>query len=179
MKKSLQELSDLLEKYPDDPYFWETEGQILFENGLVQKSIMPYRNAVKYLPDEPLIRISLAQSLIATENNRYLDEALKNLEFALSRDPNNSFAWYQASIAYHRQHNKALTYYATAERFLLVGNLRGAMINAKHALDTLPKDSPQWIRAQDILVVTESNMSDKERKKRKEPQKGKNKRDRT
>jgi len=179
MKKALQELSDLLEKYPDDPYFWETEGQILFENGLVQKSIMPYRNAVKYLPDEPLIRISLAQSLIATENNQYLDEALKNLQFALSRDPNNSFAWYQASIAYHRQHNKALTYYATAERFLLVGNLRGAMINAKHALDTLPKDSPQWIRAQDILVVTESNMSDKERKERKKPPKDKSKRDRT
>ena len=165
MKKAIKELDELLIDNPKDPYFWETKGQILFENGFVKESITPYRNAVKNLPDEPLIRVSLAQSLIATEDNQYLDEALLNLEYAISRDPHNSFAWHQASVAYHRKENAAMTYYATAERFLLVGNLRGAMINAKHAVESLPKDIPQWVRAQDILVVTESNMSDKSREK--------------
>ncbi len=163
--EALAELDQLLAQNPRDPFFWETKGQILFENGRIEESITPYRNAVKYLPDEPLIRVSLAQSLIATENNQYLEEALTHLEYALSRDAHNSFAWHQASVAYHRAENEAMTYYATAERFLLVGNLRGAMINAKHAVDQLPKNSPQWMRAQDILVITESNMSDKERKK--------------
>ncbi|NOZ42255.1 MAG: M48 family metallopeptidase [Alphaproteobacteria bacterium] len=165
MKKALNEIDILLKNHPDDPYFWETKGQILFENGKVKASIAPYRNAVKYLPGEPLIRVSLAQSLISAEDNKYLKEALKNLDFALSRDPDNAFAWYQASIAYHRQHNKAMTYYATAERFLLIGNLRGAMVNAKHAVDTLPKNTPRWLRAQDILVITRSNMPEKFKKK--------------
>ncbi len=163
--KALSELDDLLKSHPDDPFFWETKGQILFENGQVVDSIIPYRNAVKYLPDETLLRVSLAQSLIGSEDDQYLDEALSHLEYALARDPNNSFAWRQASVAYHRKKNDSMTYYSTAERFLLVGNLRGAMINAKHAVDTLPKNTPQWMRAQDILVITESNMSDKDRKK--------------
>lgn len=171
--KALKELDGLLTVYPDDPFFWETKGQILFENGRVTDSIVPYRKAVEKLPDEDLIRISLAQSLIATEDNKYLDEAITHLQFALSRDPKNSFAWHQAATAYHRKDNAAMTYYTTAERFLLIGNLRGAMINAKHAVDTLPRDIPQWVRAQDILVVTQSNMSDKDRKKQKQQQKKK------
>jgi len=171
MAKAIGEIDKLLKDYPNDPFFWETKGQILFENGLVTDSITPYRNAVKLIPEAALIRISLAQSLIATEEDHYLDEALKHLEFSLSRDAKNSFAWHQASVAYHRKHNAAMTYYATAERFLLVGNLRGAMINAKHAVDTLPNDIPQWIRAQDILVVTQSNLSDKERKKQEKAKK--------
>ena len=165
--KAIQEIDKLITEYPSDPFFQETKGQILFENGLIKQSIAPYRKAVDNLPDSPLIRISLAQSLIATEDDQYLDEALTHLEYALSRDPKNSFAWRQASVAYHRKDNAAMTYYATAERFLLVGNQQGAMINARHAVDTLVKNTPQWIRAQDILVVTSSNMSDKERKKQK------------
>ena len=173
MAKAIGEIDSLLREYPDDPFFWETKGQILFENGLIIDSIQPYRNAVKILPEASLIRISLAQSLIATEDDLYLSEALENLEFSLSRDPKNSFAWYQASIAYHRKKNKAMTYYSTAERFLLIGNMQGAMVNAKHAVDTLPHDIPQWIRAQDILVVTQSNMTDKDRKKHEKKQKEK------
>ncbi|MCK5424908.1 MAG: M48 family metalloprotease [Emcibacter sp.] len=167
LKEAIKEIDELLSFYPNDPFFWETKGQILFENGFVKDSIGPYRNAVKNLPEENLIRVSLAQSLIASEDNKYLDEAITHLEFAISRDPKNAFAWHQAAIAYHRKDNEAMTYYTTAERFLLVGNQRGAMINAKHAVDTLPKDTTQWIRAQDILVVTQDNMSDKERKKQK------------
>ncbi len=171
MDNAIKELDELLTIHPSDPFFWETKGQILFENGLVIDSIAPYRNAVKNLPEETLIRVSLAQSLIAAEDNSYLDEAITHLEFALSRDSANSFAWHQAAIAYHRKDNQPMTYYTTAERFLLVGNLRGAMINARHAVDTLPQNIPQWVRAQDILVVTEANLSDKARKKQKEQQK--------
>ncbi|PCI51581.1 MAG: peptidase [Alphaproteobacteria bacterium] len=171
MDKALKELDELLEYYPNDPFFWETKGQILFENGLVAESILPYQNAVKNLPEETLIRVALAQSLIATEDDSFLDEAIIHLKYALTRDPHNAFAWNQAATAYHRQNNEAMTYYTTAERFLLIGNLRGAMINAKHAIDTLPKNIPQWVRAQDILVVTESNMPDKVRKQQEEKEK--------
>ncbi len=177
VNKALHEINSLLEIIPNDPFFWETKGQILFENGQIKDSIIPYRNAVSYAGDETLIRVALAQSLLAGEDDQYLDEALLHLEYALSRDPSNSFAWRQASIAYHRKKNMAMTYYSTAERFMLVGNVRGAMINAKHAVDSLPKNSTQWLRAQDILVTTEANMSDKARKEQKkrkqQPQKNK------
>lgn len=165
---ALREIDSLISEYPEDPYFWETKGQILFENGKIKESILPYQNAVRFLPETSLIRVSLAQSMIATEENKYLPEALRHLEFALSRDQQNAFAWRQASVAYHRSQNEAMTRYASAERFLLIGNLGAAMFNAKKAVDLLPKKTPKWYRAQDILTITRSNMSDKDRKREKD-----------
>jgi hypothetical protein len=57
-----------------------------------------------------------------------------------------------------------MRHFATAQHFLLSGNIRGAMINAKKAVDLLPKNSPKRIQAQDILVISEANMSKKMRK---------------
>lgn len=160
---ALAEINGLIDDYPENPFFYETKGQILFENGDVEQSIDPYLKAVEYLPHSPLLRFSLANSLISTEQDKYLDSAIENLEIALNDDPSNSFGWRQASVAYHRLDNEAMTHYATAQHFLLSGNVRGAMINAKKATDLLPKDSPKWVKAQDIMMTTQSNMSDQAR----------------
>lgn len=160
---ALAEINGLIDDYPENPFFYETKGQILFENGDVEQSIVPYLKAVEYLPHSPLLRFSLANSLISTEQDKYLDSAIENLEIALNDDPSNSFGWRQASVAYHRLDNEAMTHYATAQHFLLSGNVRGAMINAKKATDLLPKDSPKWVKAQDIMMTTQSNMSDQAR----------------
>ncbi|WP_321391313.1 M48 family metalloprotease [Emcibacter sp.] len=165
VREAIGEINSLIEAYPKDPYFHETKGQILFENGFVREASDAYRLAVKYLPNNALIRVTFAQALLGTEDDSLVSEALESLEFALARDPNNYFAWLQASVAYHRKGNEAMTRYATAERFLLAGDVRGAMVNAKFAMDSLPKNSSEWIRAQDILVITQSNLSDEAQKK--------------
>jgi predicted Zn-dependent protease len=160
---ALSEINGLINDYPENPFFYETKGQMLFENGDVEQSIYPYERAVEYLPHSPLLRFSLANSLISTEKEKYLKRAITNLEIALGDDPRNSFGWRQASVAYHRLDDQAMTHYATAQHFLLSGNVRGAMINAKKATDLLPKNSPKWVKAQDIMMITQSNMSDQAR----------------
>lgn len=160
---ALSEINGLINDYPENPFFYETKGQMLFENGDVEQSIYPYERAVEYLPHSPLLRFSLANSLISTEKEKYLKSAITNLEIALGDDPRNSFGWRQASVAYHRLDDQAMTHYATAQHFLLSGNVRGAMINAKKATDLLPKNSPKWVKAQDIMMITQSNMSDQAR----------------
>lgn len=178
---ALAEIDGLVAEFPENPFFYETKGQILFENGEVINSIEPYSKAVEYLPHSPLLRFSFARSLISAEDDDYLEEAIENLELALFEDPTNSFGWKQASIAYHRIDNEAMTHYAIAQHFLLSGNIRGAMINAKKATDLLPKDSPKWYKAQDIMMTTESNLSDKakkERDKRRKEEQEKNRKER-
>lgn len=176
MDDSIAEIDTLINDYPENPFFHETKGQILYENGYVEESLEPYSKAVEHFPTSALLRMSYAQSLISTDDNQYLDTAIENLEFALADDPNNSFGWKQASIAYHRNDNQAMTHYATAQHFLLSGNIRGAMINAKKAVDLLPKNTPKWIKAQDIMMTTESNMSEKQNAEREKQEK--NERDR-
>jgi len=129
----------------------------------VIESIESYSKAVKYLPGSSLLRMTYAQALISSDDNQYLDTAIENLELALADDPFNSFGWKQASIAYHRNDDQAMTHYSTAQHFLLSGNIRGAMINAKKAVDLLPKNTPKWIKAQDIMMTTTSNMTDKQK----------------
>ena len=166
MNDALAEIETLITDFPENPFFHETKGQILYENGYVVGSIEAYSNAVKYLPDSSLLRMTYAQSLISSDDDQYLDTAIENLELALQDDPLNGFGWKQASIAYHRNDNQAMTHYSTAQYFLLSGNIRGAMINAKKAVDMLPKNTPKWVKAQDIMMTTASNMTDKQKVQR-------------
>ncbi|HPF47452.1 MAG: M48 family metallopeptidase [Alphaproteobacteria bacterium] len=173
IKLALAEIDSLINEFPDNPYFQETKGQILFEDGRVEESLEPYKKAVENLPSSTLIRMSYARSLISTENDTYLDEAISNLEIVLREEPNDSFSWKEASIAYHRKNDEAMTHYSTAQHFLLTGNIRGAMINAKKAVDLLPKNSPNWFKAQDIMMASQTNMDKQERDQQEQEQKEK------
>jgi len=171
IKEALLEIDRLIVEYPENPFYYETKAQILFEDGRVIEALQPYKKAVKFLPKSTLLRMSYARTLISSEDDQFLGEAIKNLEIALQAEPDDSFGWKQASIAYYRMNNHGMTYYSTAQHFLLSGNIRGAMINAKKALDKLPKGSSHWIKAQDIMIITESNLSNEEKKKRKKEEK--------
>ncbi len=165
---ALSEINGLIDDYPDNPFFYETKGQILFENGNVVESIDAYSTAVELLPSSTLLRMSYAKSLISAEDDQYLQEAIDNLQIALNEEPTSSFGWKQASMAYHRLGDSAMTHYATAQHFLLTGDVKGAMINAKKAVDLLPKDSPNWYKAQDIMLASQAGMERIDERKQEE-----------
>ena len=174
--QALSEIETLIIDFPENPFFYETKGQILYENGMVVESLHAYKNAVEYLPSSSLLRLSYAQSLISADDDQYLEEAIDNLVIALDDDPQNSYGWRQASMAYHRLDDPAMTHYSTAQHFLLSGNIRGAMVNAKKAVDLLPKESPYWIKAQDIMMTTQSNLSEAQKKQQERQRKEETKR---
>ncbi len=172
--EAIAEIDTLIADYPDNPFFHETKGQTLYENGYVEESIEPYRTAVELLPESNLLRMSYAQSLVSVDKEEYLDEAITQLEIALEAEPNNSFGWRQASMAYHRNDDLGMTHYSTAQHFLLTGDIRGAMINARKALELLPPNSPKWLKAQDIMMAGAANMDSrtlKEQERREREQK--------
>ena len=51
---ALEAVDGLIAEYPDDPYFHELKGQMLFENGRIEEAIPPYRQAVALRPDASL-----------------------------------------------------------------------------------------------------------------------------
>ena len=46
LQRALAELDAMLTNHPDDPWFHELKGQVLFENGRVREAIAPYSRAV-------------------------------------------------------------------------------------------------------------------------------------
>lgn len=172
-EKAVAEVDLLIARLPADPYFHELKGQILFESGKVRESIEPYRQAVRYGPDEPLLRVSLAQSILATEDPKLTAEAVENLEVANRYEGNNSFSWHQLALAYNSQGNEAMAALATAERYAIIGHAPDALKQAKFAVKNLEPETPQWYRAQDLLLLSRNAVEDSYRRRGKEPPKPK------
>jgi predicted Zn-dependent protease len=165
--KAVAEVDKLLANAPSDPYFLELKGQILLESGRVQESLPSLRLAVRAAPEQPLIASLLGHALISTETKENMTEATALLKAAVSRDNSNPFAWYQLGIAYDRQGDEPRAALASAERFNLMGVPRMALPNAKRAMAGLKTGSPDWLRAQDIVMVSQ-NALEKDRKGRRQ-----------
>ncbi|MGH6737295.1 MAG: M48 family metalloprotease [Methyloceanibacter sp.] len=156
-------LDQLIAAQPNWPYFYELKGQFLFESGKGATAIEPLRKAVELAPNEPLIRIMLAQALIGTNNAKYLDEAIRNLRTALARERSSAMGYRQLASAYARKAElahasgakrqfMAEASLASAEAYFYEGRLSLAKQQAKRAKEGLPNGTPNWIRADDILA---------------------------
>ncbi len=152
--RAIAEADALLTARPNDPYFLELRGQILLETGRPREALESLRGAVAGAPNQPLIAALLGHALISTEDPANFDEAKRVLRAAIGRDNTNPFAWYQLGIVYDREGDSARAALATAERYNLIGQPRLALANAEQAMLGIPAHSPDWIRAQDIAMVS-------------------------
>jgi len=166
---ALAEADKLLEVEPDNPFFHEIKGQILFENGKVQESLSVLRRAVELAPQQPLVATALGQALVSLEDKALMEQAIPILENAVRQDRSNTFAWFNLAKAYSWTGAEAKASLATAERFFAGGNPVLASSHARRALTGLKHGTPEWLRAQDILYVSEETAEKflKQQRKRK------------
>jgi len=164
--KARAEADALLKTKPDDPFFLELKGQILLEGGEPKAAIAPLREAVRNAPDQPMIAVLLGHALIASEDPRNFAEAKQVLKTAVNRDNDNPFAWYQLGIVYDREGDGARASLATAERSNLNGETKLALAAAKSAMMGLTAGSSDYLRAQDIAMVSETQLKKDKKKKR-------------
>jgi predicted Zn-dependent protease len=156
--KALSEADALLARMPDDPFFLELKGQILLESGKPADAIPVLRRAVHGAPDQPMIAVMLGHALIATENDKNYAEAKQVLKTAVNRDNDNPFAWLQLGIVYDHEGDEPRAALATAERNNLQDEPKLALASAKTAMAGLPSGTPDYIRAQDIAMVSEAEL---------------------
>jgi predicted Zn-dependent protease len=164
--KALAEADSLLREAPEDPFFLELKGQILLESGRPAEALAALREAVARSRNEPLIASIFGHALIATEDPTHFPEAERVLRTVVQRDYENPFAWYQLGVVYDRRGDIGRASLATAERYSLTGEPRMAMVSAQAAMQGIPTGSPDWIRAQDILLVSRAALESKDRRNR-------------
>ena len=153
--KANAEADALLATAPNDPFFLELKGQILLEGGHPKEAIAPLRKAVANAPEMPMIAVMLGHALIASEDRKNFAEAKQVLKTAVNRDNDNPFAWYQLGIVYDREGDEARAALATAERNNLEGKNKLALASARMAMAGLSPGTPDYLRAQDIAMVSE------------------------
>jgi predicted Zn-dependent protease len=155
-EKANAEADSLLATNPEDPFFLELKGQILLEGGKPNEAIAPLRKAVANAPNMPMIAVMLGHALIASEDTKNFAEAKQVLKAAVNRDNDNPFAWYQLGIVYDREGDQPRAALASAERSNLQGDDKLALTSARMAMAGLPQGSPDYLRAQDIAMVSEN-----------------------
>ncbi len=163
--KADAEAEALVAKEPGDPYFQEIMGQILLEAGKPKQALEPLRRATEGSRSDPLIATTYGHALIATEDATNYDEAKRILKTAVGRDDENPFAWFQLGTVYELTGDEPRAALASAERASMMGDDRTAADRARYAMAGLPKNTPDWIRAQDIAMTSQNGL-DKNRKKR-------------
>ncbi len=164
--KAAAETEALLKASPDDPFFLELKGQVLLEGGNPAAAIAPLRRAVSGAPNQPMIAVMLGHALIATDDQSKFAEAKQVLKNAVNRDNDNPFAWYQLGIVYDREGDNARASLATAERQNLEGETKLALAAARSAMMGLKSGTPDYLRAQDIAMVSETQLKKDKKHKR-------------
>jgi predicted Zn-dependent protease len=154
LRMAMSLTQELIDGQPDNPYFHELMAQMLFENGRVQDSIAPGQRAVELAPDEPLLHIGLARSLIAAGGEERLADAERHLRTALRLEPDNAFAWNQTAKVADARGEDGMARLATAEEAFALGDAPRANRFAQAALRNLDRGTPAFQRATDIQSVT-------------------------
>lgn len=165
-EQAAAETAALVKAAPKDPYFLELEGQIMLESGDPRGAIAPLREATALSNNQPLIASTLGHALLATEDKANLDEAERVLKQAVARDNDNPFAWLNLGTVYDRKGDEPRTALATAERAHLMGDVGGALMSSRAAMAGLPQGSPDWVRAQDINMVSQTAWDEIRKKKK-------------
>ncbi|MBI3453841.1 MAG: M48 family metallopeptidase [Rhodospirillales bacterium] len=159
--KALVNIDSLLAERPNDGYFHEARGQMLFEAARPTEALQSYQRAVELLPNEPLIRADLAQVELTFETPEMTKAALNNLEIARRSEPTNTEILRRLSIAYGRDGQRGMFALTQAERAALLGRREEARVMAERAQKELPPNTSAWLRAQDIRQASEKPDADK------------------
>lgn len=157
---ALDIIGKLLSSEPENPYLYELQGQVLYETGHAADAIAPYRKAVSFSHGNALLRLGLAQALMDSSGDSNLPEAVTQLESAVNDEHGSPLLWRLLATAYGRQNQMGLAAYALSEESLARGNKALASQQAKRAQELLPRGSPGWIKAGDVLANADTKGDD-------------------
>lgn len=148
---ALRQIDALIAEQPRNPYFYEIKGQALLEAGRAREAVTPLRRAVELSNGAPLIRMLLGQALVATNDKATMDEAVRELNFGLQREPASPIGWRYLAMAYGQRGDYPNADLASAQSALLNGEYRLARELATRAKSRFALGSPGWLKADDIL----------------------------
>ena len=152
-ESALAEIDGLIAERPDDPYFAELKGQILFESGRFADSLPHYDRAARLAPGDALILAGLGRAQVEAG---LLREAVENLRAARRGDPDNPTTWRTLAAAWRGLGEEGRSALAAGEHALLMGRAENALRHAGRAERHFPEGSPEWLQAQDIANQAEN-----------------------
>ena len=138
----------LLSRNAKSPYFYELLGDIEFQFGHYDDSVVAYEKSLELLPNAPQIQTALA--LVLSERNKPGDRAraAELTRTAILHEPTPLAYWVLAQTF---DDGDGRADWAMAEYYNLNNNEKNAKVYAKRAQKKLKKSDPEYIKSGDIL----------------------------
>jgi predicted Zn-dependent protease len=150
VEAAVAEMDALIRERPEVPWFHEVKGDMLSRAGRKAQAIPPLRQALKLAPEANLIRVQLADALLASGDPTSLNEGIELLRKSIVEDKNPR-AYRLLASAQYKQGKGPEADAAQAQAEFLEGDLKQAQVFARRAQSRLAPGSPEWIRTDDII----------------------------
>jgi predicted Zn-dependent protease len=136
----------LISRQPNNPYFYELLGDIEYQFGAYDDSVTAYEQSLKLIKNAPQIETALA--LVLSERNKSGDQARATelCKRVILTEPAPLAYWILARVT-----NDGESDWAMAEFYKMNNDDKNAKKYAKLAQKKSKKDSPEYIKAGDIL----------------------------
>ncbi|MEC7650613.1 MAG: tetratricopeptide repeat protein, partial [Pseudomonadota bacterium] len=151
LNNAADRLDELVARHPEDPYFHEFRGDVLFAMARPTDAANAYRTALELRPGSALIQINLGRALIASGGPADLEEAVAVLEAARAFEGEWAFVHRQYGIALGRSGRIAEADLALADEAILLGDGTRAATLARRVLKMETADQVLRSRASDIV----------------------------
>jgi len=152
-KPALVIIEKLIKQQPKNAYLQEMKAEILLRSGNASEALKPMQKAIQLDPYKSgLLRIQYGQMLIETNNPANYQVAINEIKAGLGRDPNTISGYTFLARAYSKAGDETRALAATAEERFLMGRYDDAKSFAIRAQQNLTKNSPEWLRLEDIVL---------------------------
>lgn len=158
---ALRSIDSLIAERPNDPFFYDTKGQILFENGKLDEAEKAYARANTLLPGNALMLTDHARVLIARDQGKDLQRAVALLEQSKEIDDSYSNTWRQLAIAYGKEGKLGLSYMALAEESALGGDYKTVLQHVARAKEQAKTDPSLLLLLNDLQRDAEAQLAKK------------------
>jgi len=154
-KAAIPKVQAMLKERPNDPYLHELLGDVLVRANDAKGAANAYKKAASLDKRKSgLLRFSYARALLMSNDAKDVQTAISEIKSALALEPHFAGAYRLLAMAYGRTGNTALADLATADQHYYSGDMPQARIFATRAQRALKPNSPDWLRARDILSTT-------------------------
>jgi predicted Zn-dependent protease len=137
----------LISRHPDSPYFYELMGDIEYQSGNYDASAAAYDKSIQRQKADGKRQVELALALVLSERNKAGDRmrATELAKRVILSEP-MPLAWRVLA----KSDPERIEYYLT-EYYYMIHDTAQAKAHAKAAIKKLPPDSPEALKAADIL----------------------------
>ncbi|MEO3385725.1 M48 family metalloprotease [Mesorhizobium sp. CAU 1741] len=151
-RAAVAKIDALVAAHPRNAYLHEMRGEILMRGGSAADAADAFARAMR-LEAAPsgLIQIGYGQALLASGTPGAAQKAVVELQTGLSRTREYAAGYRYLAQAHAQLGNIGEAELATAEGHFHSGSYRDAKVFAARAQQKMPRGSPSWLRAQDII----------------------------